>query len=70
MAGYTVVDHKMKHRHLESDKIFAYKNYDDFNSKYFNKKLFAMEEINRAKHVKDARSKYAKMSKGSGGVFD
>ena len=45
---------------MKKDKIFAFKNYQDFQSKYFNKGLVAFEDLNRAKYVNQARNKYSK----------
>ena len=33
---------------MKDDKIFAYKNFNDFKQAYFNKSLVVMEDMNRA----------------------
>ena len=36
---------------MTQDKIFAFKNFDDFQDKYFNKGLVAINDLNKAQHV-------------------
>jgi len=40
---------------LNQDKIFAYGNYEEFFNDYFRKQLVAVEDLNRANKLKDAR---------------
>jgi hypothetical protein len=32
---------------MKEDKIFAYKNFSDFKTAYFNRSLVVMEDMNR-----------------------
>lgn len=45
-------------RQLKQEKIFGFGSYDEFQSEYFNKKLVAVEDLNRLKNLKQARKKY------------
>jgi hypothetical protein len=40
---------------LNQDKIFAYGNYEEFFNDYFRKQLVAVEDLNKANKLKDAR---------------
>ena len=45
-------------RQLKQEKIFGFGSYDEFLGEYFNKKLVAVEDLNRLKVLKEARRKY------------
>ena len=45
-------------RQLKQERIFGFGSYDEFQSQYFNKKLVAVEDLNRLKALKQARKKY------------
>ena len=45
-------------RQLNQDKIFGYNSYEDFESKFFKKKLIAVEDLNRIGVLKEARKQY------------
>ncbi len=53
------------HLQLNQDRIFAFKNFDDFNEKYFKRGLVAMDDLNKAQHIKEVRDKYAKRFQNS-----
>jgi len=45
-------------RQLKQEKIFGFGTYEDFQNDYFKKKLVAVEDLNRAYVIKQARKKY------------
>ena len=45
-------------RQLKQEKIFGFGSYDEFLGEYFNKKLVAVEDLNRLQVLKEARRKY------------
>lgn len=45
-------------RQLKQEKIFGFSSYEDFLGDYFRRKLVAVEDLNRAYNVKQARKKY------------
>ena len=51
---------KLKKLNLHADRIFGFKDFEEFNGKYFSKGLLAMDDLNRAKALKNARKKYTK----------
>jgi len=45
-------------RKLKEDRIFSFKDFDEFNDKYFTKELVAFEEFHKIRQLKYARVKY------------
>ena len=45
-------------RQLKQERIFGYGSYDEFSNKYFDRKLVAVEDLNRIKNLKLARKTY------------
>ena len=43
---------------LKQEKIFGFGSYDEFFGNYFKKDLVAVEEMNRARNIANARKKY------------
>ena len=50
---------EMLMRQLNQDKIFGFNSYNDFESKFFKKKLVAIEDLNRIGVLKEARKQYS-----------
>ena len=48
---------------MKEDRIFGFKNYNDFKSNYFYKDLVVLDSMNRANQVKYARAKYSWLDK-------
>lgn len=45
-------------RQMKQEKIFGFGSYEEFFGDYFKKDLVAVEDLNRARMVKNARKKY------------
>ena len=45
-------------RKLKEDRIFSFKDFDEFNDKYFSKELVAFEQFHKIRQLKYARVKY------------
>ena len=50
------VDQEIK----KGDPIFAFQNFNDFRSKYFNKEVDPVQEFTRVRSIQQARAKYSK----------
>jgi hypothetical protein len=50
------VDQEIK----KGDPIFAFSNFNDFRSKYFNKEVDPVQEFTRVRSIQQARAKYSK----------
>ena len=53
-------------RQLKQEKIFGFGSFDEFQNQYFNRKLVAVEDLNRLKNLKQARKKYEMRWQGQG----
>ena len=53
-------------RQLKQERIFGFGSFEDFQSQYFNRKLVAVEDLNRLKNLKQARKKYEMRWNGQG----
>ena len=53
-------------RQLKQERIFGFGSFDEFQNQYFNRKLVAVEDLNRLKNLKQARKKYEMRWQGPG----
>ena len=51
-------------KQAKQEKIFAYDDYSDFRTAYFDKDLVQLQQLDRSNNVKEARKKYSQKYMG------